>query len=53
MATVHRTITFTDKLNGPLLPRTEAGGYADGSKQSVIFVRPCQKQSYIMRTRKC
>jgi hypothetical protein len=46
-------IPFTAKLNSPLLPHIEAGGYADGSNQSIIFVRPCQKRSYIMRTRKC
>ncbi len=32
MATVRRAITFTAKLNGQLLPRIEAGGYADGCK---------------------
>lgn len=44
MATVHRTITFTDKLNDWVLSRIEAGDYADDSEYIRDLIRKDREQ---------
>lgn len=44
MATVHRTIAFTDRLNDWVLSRIEAGDYADDSEYIRDLIRRDREQ---------